>query len=384
LNKQSSMLAALGLALAVTNPLGAAPAPYEINTILPLTGPAAFIGKEENEAFDALEKSVNRSGGVRGQPIHFAVVDDGSNPSTAVQLSNALIAKKVPVIMGSSLVAICNAMAPLMKDATVQYCLSPGIHPPKGSYTFSSSVSTRDLAFVATRYFRERGWTRAAMLTSTDATGQDAENNFDAAFASPENKPMSLVSREHFATTDVSVAAQLASIKAAKPQVMIAWTTGTPFGTVLRAITESGIDTPILGGNGNLTHAQMHQYAQFLPSQLYFPGGLYLMGSQGTRGRLGARLKQFYEALAPTKPDIGHSLAWDPGLIVIEALRKFGTSMNAQQLHEYIEGLHDFVGVNGIYDFRDGSQRGVGEGLVVQWDNSKDDFIPVSKPTLPR
>ena len=44
-------------------------------------------------------------------------------------------------IIGSAIVAMCNAMAPLMQNGPVMYCFSPGIHPAKGSYVFSS-VST--------------------------------------------------------------------------------------------------------------------------------------------------------------------------------------------------------------------------------------------------
>ena len=69
-------------------------------------------------------------------------------------------------------------------------------------------------------------------------------------------------------------------------------------------------------------------------------------------------------------------------MVVVSALRKFGPSMTAKQLHDYIENLHGFAGTNGILDFRDGSQRGSGlnEVVMVRWDPAKDDWIPVSEP----
>ena len=47
------------------------------------------------------------------------------------------------------------------------------------------------------------------MITSTDASGQDGERGVDAALADPANKDMTLVTREHYAAADLSVAAQI-------------------------------------------------------------------------------------------------------------------------------------------------------------------------------
>ena len=60
------------------------------------------------------------------------IADDQSNPANDVQLANDLIAKHVAVIMGSALVANCNAMVPLVKNGPVLYCLSPALHPDPG------------------------------------------------------------------------------------------------------------------------------------------------------------------------------------------------------------------------------------------------------------
>ncbi|HEV3087111.1 MAG TPA: ABC transporter substrate-binding protein, partial [Candidatus Elarobacter sp.] len=180
---------AAALLCAAALPARAADEPYEINAVLSLTGTAAFLGQEEKQALDAVEKITNARGGIRGRKIHFVVQDDQSNPQLAVQLTRGVMDKHVPVILGSSLVAQCNAMMAVVKDGgPVQYCFSPGIHPDRSTYTFSSSVSTKDLALIMVRYFHKKGWNRIAVMTSTDATGQDAERNFDAAFAAPENK----------------------------------------------------------------------------------------------------------------------------------------------------------------------------------------------------
>jgi len=112
---------------------------------------------------------------------------------------------------------------------------------------------------------------RVAVITSTDASGQDGEAGVLSAAALPENKDMVITAKEHFNPTDVTVTAQITRVKASNAQALIAWTTGTPFGTVLRSASDDGLDVPILTTNGNMTFAQMAQYAGFLPKELLFP-----------------------------------------------------------------------------------------------------------------
>ena len=68
--------------------------------------------------------------------------------------------------------------------------------------------------------------------------------------------------------------------------------------------------------------------------------------------------------------DFQTGMAWDPAMIVIDALRKVGPNATADQLHDYIENLHGYIGITGTYDFRDGSQRGIGvdSTMIMRWD----------------
>ena len=366
----------------------AAPArAYDINVILPLTGGASFLGKEEQKALQLAEPLLNTTGGIQGQPVHFEFYDDQSNPQTGVQLSNRVIGAKPAVVLGSSLVAVCNAMAPLMQDGPALYCFSPGIHPPAGSYVFTSSVSTLDLADAMIRYFRLKGWTRLAFMTSADATGQDAEHGLDEVVGRPENTDITVVERAHFNTTDVSVAAQIEHIKAANPQALIAWSTGTPIATVFKGIIQAGLDIPIGTTNGNMTYAQMNQYASFLPKQLYIAAPEWVQhdGVIKLDPAVEAAQARFFDAFkaANAKPDIAATLAWDPVMIVVDALQHLSPNASAQQLRDYIAALKGFAGINGIYDFTKVPQRGlnVQDAIVTKWSPTAQTWQLVSKPT---
>ncbi len=357
--------------------------PIEVNAMLPLTGFGAFSGKANQNALTALEALVNKSGGISGRPLHFVYLDEQSSAQTAVELTNQLIAKNVQWMLGPGVVASCRATEPLLKNGPLQFCQSPAMHPAKGSFLFSSSVSTQDQVLVLIRYARKRSWNRVAFITSTDASGQDGDQAIDAALALPENKSMKLVRREHFNITDFTVTAQMTNIKAADPQVVFLWTPGTPFGTLIRGFSDAGIDAPAMTSNGNMTYGQIRQYTT-MPKEIYFPGLTYMLAGDTPPGKAGAPQRVFQDAMhALNFPiDLQSGFLWDPGMILVNALRKFGPNATATQVHDYIENLHDFVGISGPYDFRGGNQRGISADniAVMRWDATKSDWVPVSAP----
>jgi branched-chain amino acid transport system substrate-binding protein len=378
-------LSALLSAALLAAPLAASAAePFEINAILPVTGAGAFLGKEESEALGVIETLTNKSGGIGGRPIKFVIADDQSNPQVALQLANGVIAKKVAVILGSSLVSNCSAMVPLVKDGPAMYCFSPGIHPPDGSYAFSSNISTDDLILASARYLSARGLKKIAIITSTDATGQDAERAIDAAFGEKSGLGTSIVAREHFNPTDLSVTAQMTRIKASGAQALMAWSTGTPAATLLRGVVDVGLDMPVITSEGNLTYAQMKAYAGFMPKELLFPAPPALALAQLAPGPVRNTVQSYIDAFKANggvRPDIGQCLAWDPTMLVIAALKKFGPAATGEQIRSSIAGLKGYVGVNGVYDFHAVPQRGIGVDAVVmvRWDPATEAWIGVSK-----
>jgi len=358
--------------------------PFEVPVILPLSGGAAFLGTGEKTTLELIEKSFNASGGLAGRPFKLTFQDDTSNPQLGVQLAGEVIAKKPPIMIGSSLVAVCRAMAPLMKNGPVEYCLSPGIHPTEG-FVFTASTSTIDLIDALIHYFHQKGWKRIAIMVSSDATGQDAENGIKSVMALPKNKDLQLVATEHFNTTDVSVAAQIEDVKAANPQAFIAWSTGTPIGTIFRAITAAGLDVPTATTGGNMTYQQMEQYAAFLPKQLYIPSSQWVVRDPKLLApELRKPHEDFFKAFeaAGIKPDEASELAWDAGVLTLHALRKFGAQATAEQIRAYIANLKNYPGIDGMYDFVKVPQRGldVTSGVVTLWDPKAKTWQPVSKP----
>ncbi len=385
-NSVAKCLAVMAMAalLVTTAPRANAAEPYEINAILSLTGPLALLGAGEQASLLTVQDVVNKSGGIHGQPIRFVIADDQSQPATAVQLANGIIAKNVPIIIGPSYIASCLSILPLVRNGPLMYCLAPAIHPPAGSYAFSTSVSTLDQTRAWFNFAQSLGWKRIAVLSSTDAAGQDQDQQIDIVSGMATYGAVHIVGREHFGIGDVSLSAQAARLKSTDPDAIIITCVGTPLGTALHALKDAGLEkVPVMTNFGNLVHAQLAQYASYVPEHFYLTAPRFVTYDVSNKGPVRDAQRVFYEKLRAKgiEPDAPHSLSWDPALILVEALRKLGTTATAKDLRDYLETFHGYAGTVGIFDFRDGSQRGVGLSSVVlvRWNPAKNAWSTVSE-----
>ncbi len=359
---------------------------YKIHVILPLTGNGAFLGHGHHDSLETLAEIVNGSNGIAGQPLQFVYHDDQSSPQVAVQLASEIIAEKPAVFLGSSLVAMCAAIAPLVRDGPVDYCLSPAYHPPPGSYVFSSGSSSLDQTAAVVRYFRLKGWTKIATLANTDATVQSNDKAMDEVVARPENREVTLVAREHFNPADISVTAQMERIRASGAQAIIGGVTGAAAATVFKGMIQTGLDIPIEVTSGNQSFPQMSEWLAFLPKNLVMSSALFPEhdGVLTLNPRIEEAQHAMYAALAKRgiKSDNMEATSWDAALIVVQALRRLGPQVTAQQLRQYIADLTDFAGVDGIYDFKANPERGLGpaSSTVVRYDPQAKAWVWLSEP----
>ena len=358
----------------------------DIPVVLPLTGSAAFLGQGERDALKIQQDMVNAGGGVGGTSVRYVFYDDQSSPQVAVQIANQIAAQRPAAILGSAIVAMCNAMTPILAKGPVLYCLSPGVFPPEGSSVFTAFISTHDLAIALVRYYRGRGFTRLAMITSTDASGQDGARGFEEAMRLPENKDMRMVAAAKFSPSDVSVSAQVEQVKSSGAEALVVWTSGAPFGTVLKGIAQSGLDIPVGTTDANMTYAQMRQYADFLPKEALFMSSEWPQSAGD--GKLDpkvnaakAEMRAAFEA-AGAKPDIATALAWDPGLLVLHAYKTLGAKATPEQIRASIAGTKGWAGINGVYDFGRKPQRGldVMACVVTRWMPDAKTWAIVSEP----
>lgn len=257
----------LVILLAAAGAGAAAEPPIDVPVILPLTGGNAFAGIGQRTALALLQELVNRGGGIHGRSIVFDVHDSGSSSQVAVQLLHQFVSADVPVFIGDSSLATCAAIAAQVQGSgPVDFCLSPGLVTKLDGFAFAPGHPSTQIAAGVLGYLRARHLKRVALIVATDATGMSMDGYFVDVFAQPKNRDLTLVTREHFNPTDLSVDAQITRIKAA----------------------------------------------------------------------------------------------------------------GAQQVRKYVRGLHDFPGVQGMYDFRNGDGHGAPDLSMLQWDPGKNAWFIAS------
>lgn len=367
---------------ATTKPTILKKEPYKLYAILGLTGSEAPLGTEESQALKAAETTVNHTGGIDGHPLKIVIENNQSEPSLAVSLATPLLSK-VQVFINGSVGATDSAVDALIgNNGPVDYDLSPVYQPKKGSYIFSSASSVPELWTASLNYLLAHGVQRIAMVATTDTTGQSTEKVLLSLLAQPKYSSLKVVANQMFADNAVTVSTQMAIIAAAKPQAILALTTGLPLGTVLRGMKALDLDNlPVYTTSGNATYAEMHAFASILPKYLYCSAQEFQAGTSQLSGKALTVTKQFLKAMGG-KADSGDQLAWDPAMVIVSALRHLGVAAKARQIHSYIEHLTNFQGVGGVMNFEDGNQRGLGLSAVrvILWKPSIGTWIGVSGP----
>ena len=357
--------------------------PLEIPAILPVTGPAAFLGRSFSETLKLVEDRTNKAGGINGRPIHFAIQDDQSTPQVAVQLTNGALAKNPPLIINGGPLALCAAAVALVKNGPLMWCLSPSLRVEAGSYAFGVMSSSHDFIQAGMTYFKNRGFKRIAVLNGTDATGADGDEILADLIKLPEYAGMSYVDYEHFNLADLSVGAQISRIKASGAQALIAYTTGAPIATVLHGLVDAGLDIPVFSSNGNMSTVQLDGYKSFVPKELLFGAYPAFDADPVADGAVKQKIADFRSdcKAAGFSPDLLHAIPWDAAFLIVDAFRHLGPNATAAQLRDSVAGVTNWAGLMGRYDFRAIPNRGIGlkAVIVLKWDPVHSGFVGVGK-----
>jgi ABC-type branched-subunit amino acid transport system substrate-binding protein len=354
--------------------------PIEVNALLPMTGQTAFYGQAIAKSLAVEEAAINADGGVNGRPVHFAVSDDQGNPQIAVQLTAGLLSKGAIAIIDGGPSATCRATASTAKSSAVVFCLS-GAYQPE-AYSFTTPMSFEESVVAQIRFFRSRGLKRLAFLVTTDATGQVADQAFTNILARPENRGVAAVAREKYGTADIGAAAQVANIRNANAQAVFVAASGTPLAVALREMRDAALNVPIGTIASNQSVPQLVSYGSIVPADLEMVAARWAAYDVMGAGPVKDKVTVFRKAMAKGGLDADGpaSIAWDFGQFIAGAYKKFGTTMTATNLRDYVATMRNVAGICGFYDFVTTPGRGLTakDTVVLRWDGAHKTFPPIS------
>ncbi len=199
-----------------------------LGALLPLTGPAANIGLEQQNGIEFAVSRINSAGGVRGQKVRVVYEDTQGKPDLGVAGFNRLVdLHKVPAIL-TAYSSVTLAIAPLATRRKV-LVINPAAQSNQlanaSPYLVNSISLVKDEVGVIARYSAEKIGKKAAILYENAAVGIDIRDEFKKAFLAAGG---TIVADEAIEFGSTNVRPTLLKIAAAKADFMFTGVTSGP------------------------------------------------------------------------------------------------------------------------------------------------------------
>jgi branched-chain amino acid transport system substrate-binding protein len=215
--RPSFLLRLLSAAVVLTLPTFADAQELQIGAILPLTGPAAPIGLDQQQGIQFAVDKMNAAGGIRGHKVNVLYEDSTAKPDVGVLSFNKLVdLRGVPAII-SAFSSVSLAIAPLAtrkKVLVVNAGAQSNQMANASPYLFNTIPLVKDETEVLVKYVVEKlGKKTAAIIYENASAGVDGKEDFKKAFEAKGGKILAEEATEFGQTNYRPSLLKVASVK---------------------------------------------------------------------------------------------------------------------------------------------------------------------------
>ena len=318
----------------------------KIGFISTLSGPNAAIGGDIRDGFNLAVKL--NSGKLGGLPAEVIIADDQLNPDAAKQHADRLVKRdRVDFVTGTVFSNVVLAIAPQVTDAKT-FFIGPNAGPAQytgaqcNPFFFVSSWPSEAYSEAAGQYVTERGFKNVIFLAPNYQGGKDASNGFKRYYKGK------LADEMYTKLGQLDYAAELAQIRAAKPEALYVFLPGGMGINFIKQFVASGMSkdiqlvVPLWGSDQDIIRAVGD------PMLGLFSLGHWTIDLDNAANRkFVAEFEKEYKRL-PT----GYAASgYDTALLLDSAIRKVrGNLDNKEALRAAIKAA-DFKSVRGDFKF---------------------------------
>lgn len=242
--------------------------PVRIGVVVDQTGALASLGLLGLNGVQLAVDQANEAGGVDGRRIELLIHDGASDPAVAAAAARSLSTQTSAVIGGTNGGA-CRAMQPILDAAEVlQFCLSPQSFELTPRF-FWYMAPVGDYAPATLPWLRSLGVHRIGFIGQKDASG-DGYLSLFAGLAAQHPGEFEIVAEQRFDSGATNLETQMTQLRDARPDLIIAGTSGGNIVPVAQAAKALGMGQPIWVGTGSASPNSLAPLARDLPS-----GGLF-------------------------------------------------------------------------------------------------------------
>ncbi|HTN65928.1 MAG TPA: ABC transporter substrate-binding protein, partial [Burkholderiaceae bacterium] len=217
---------------------GTASAQIKVGVSVSATGPAASLGIPEKNTFALLPKQI------AGKSVEYIVLDDASDPTTAVKNVRKLISEdKVDLLVGSTITPNSLAMSDVAAETKTPMITMAAsamlIEPVDGKriWVFKTPQNDSHMSTAITGHMADHGIKRVAFIGFSDAYGEGWYKEFSKL---AELRKIEIVANERFARPDTSVTGQILKIMSTNPDAVLIAGAGTPAALPQKTLKERG------------------------------------------------------------------------------------------------------------------------------------------------
>ena len=359
----------IGLLFGISILLSALPAeaaePIRIGAIFSVTGPASFLGEPERNTAKMLEEDLNRDGGLLGRKVEVIVYDDESDATKAVTAVDRLVKRdRVAAIVGPTTSGSTLAIIPKAEEAKIPLlscAAARKIVEPARRWVFKVAASDILAARKIFQDLKQRGLTRVAILTASDAYG--AGGREDIKELAPQ-MGIVLVADEVFGPKDTDMTAQLTRIKGTDAQAIVVWGTNPGPAVIARNRVQLRVTTPIYMSSGVASKKFIELAGPENAEGILLPAGRLLVEGQLPAGHpqkkvLAEYIKEYEQRFKqPVSTFGGH--AWDAVMLAAQAIRS-AKSAEPAAMRDALEKIRGFYGTGGGCNFSAEDHSGLTE-----------------------
>ncbi len=381
--RKKLLLAATSLSLLLTacgansnGPDEASKDKVKIGVITPQTGSVSIYGQANEKGIRLAVDEINEAGGINGKEIELTVMDDKGEITDAVTSYNKLVEEDVDLIIGAftSKPSLAVAETAVNNDIPV---ITPGgtqeeITEGKANIfrqTFTNSYQGSLLAIFAKDKLGAK--TAAILKNSSD----DYSTGIAKAFSDKAAElGIQIVGEEAYGAADTDFKAQLTSLKAAGPDILLLPDYYEKLSLIMPQAREVGIESTFIGPDGWAGFlSSLDESAYDDVNNSYYNDHFAIDSTE----EIVANFVKAYQDAYSEDPISPSALGYDSVYLAKQAIEEAGTT-EPKALTKAIKAT-EFAGVTGSFSF-DENNNPQKSSTMIKIEDGKYKFETIVKP----
>ncbi|MGI8530654.1 MAG: ABC transporter substrate-binding protein [Geodermatophilaceae bacterium] len=361
---------------------GSGDGPILIGVNVEQSGGASVQGQAYVNAVTLLVEQINADGGILGRDVELEIVDNATDQTEAVTLTNQLVQQGVVAMIGPGTSPTTLAAMDVILDSgipTISMGSSDVISDPASEHpnVFKTPQRGSLQAEELVAHFEEVGIESVGLIAVNNAYG---DNGVESMQALADEGAIELVGVERFEAEDTSMVAQLNNLLGAGAEAILCWAIPPGAPTVRRnAVENLGIDVPMYFDAGAGAELFIELAGEAANDAFIVHPKTLIWDDVATDDPQTEALQAFGEAYTAEYGQMSGfaGYAWDALGLLRAAIEDSGDT-TPEAIISGLEGLGEYVGVTGTFEITAEDHQGLGEGDMVILQVEDGDWIPVS------